>query len=74
MSKEKGLHISFHAPLQTGDTAEMTVGCRANNPDICANNGIADICAFSSEDGMCRRPSRAWKKQFEKLSGGEVKA
>ena len=65
---EKRLKIDFHASLRDGDTAEQTNGCRANNPDICANNMIPNICAFSSSDGICRRPSRAWAKQFKKLS------
>ena len=60
--------VGFHAPLQEGDTEFQTRGCRANNPDICANNMIPNICAFASSDGICRKPSRAWAKQFRKLS------
>ncbi len=67
MSTTKSLRIPFKAPLQPGDTADVTVGCRANNPDICANNGLEGICAFSSDDNICKRPSRAWKKQYEVL-------
>lgn len=40
MSTTKSLRVSFNAPLQLGDTTNITVGCRANNPDICANNGL----------------------------------
>ena len=65
----KELKISFHAPLNEQDTETQTYGCRANNPDICANNGILGICAFASEDGICRKPSRAWKKKFNELKG-----
>ena len=65
MSTIRSLRVPFKAPLQPGDTAEATVGCRANNPDICKNNGI---CAFEREDGICQIPSKAWKKQFERLS------
>lgn len=72
MSETYNLKVSFQAPLRTGDTAEVTVGCRANNPDICANNGLEGICAFVAKDGICRRPSRAWKKQYQKLLGKEV--
>ena len=74
MSTTKSLRVSFNAPLQPGDTEEVTVGCRANNPDICKNNGILDICAFAREDGVCRIPSKAWKKQYKKLSekGGSL--
>ena len=67
MSTTKSLRIPFKAPLQPGDTADVTVGCRANNPDICANNGLEGICAFSSNDNIYKRPSRAWKKQYEVL-------
>lgn len=68
MSDAKKLRIPFKAPLQAGDTENVTVGCRANNPDICKNNGITGICAFEREDGICQMPSKAWKKQFQKLS------
>ena len=70
MSDNKGLKFPFNAPLQSGDTAETTVGCRANNPDICKNNGIQELCAFEREDGICHSPSKAWKKQYLKLSDG----
>ncbi len=72
MSEQKKLRVSFKAPLQPGDSETVTVGCRANNPDICANNGLEGICAFASQDGICRKPSRAWKKQYEKLKEAEV--
>ena len=68
MKDMKKLHVPFKAPLQEGDTAECTVGCRANNPDICANNSLDNVCAFASKDGICRKPSKAWRKQFLKLS------
>ena len=63
--------IPFNAPLTSLDTDTQTLGCRANNPNICGNNGLPDICAFVSEDGICRRPSKAWKKQFFRLKEGE---
>lgn len=72
MSEAKKLHVPFQAPLQQGDSEIVTVGCRANNPNICANNGLDGVCAFTSVDGLCRRPSRAWKKQYEKLKNAEV--
>jgi hypothetical protein len=62
-----GLKISFNAPLNELDTEQQTYGCRVNNPDICANNGLVNVCAFASRDGICSKPSRAWKKQFAKL-------
>ncbi len=66
---KKELKIAFNAPLLEGDTESQTYGCRANNPDICKNNGIEDICAFESKDYICKTPSRAWKKQYLKLKG-----
>ena len=62
----KALHIKFDAPLNELDTEKQTYGCRANNPDICSNNSIPGVCAFSSDDFVCRKPSRAWKKQSNK--------
>lgn len=72
MSGEKKLRVPFNAPLQSGDTVDTTLGFRANNPDICANNALEGICAFTSKDGICRKLSRAWKKQYEKLLVNEV--
>lgn len=71
MSK-KELKVPFNAKLNDMDTETQTFGCRANNPDICANNGIYNICAFFSDDGMCKKPSRAWKKQYSKLKGEKI--
>ena len=68
---DKNLMVGFRAPLHEKDTETETYGCRANNPDICANNGLTDICAFASDDGICRRPSKAWKRQFAKLKSEE---
>lgn len=64
---EKEIKIPFHAPLNEQDTETQTYGCRANNPDICASNGLNGVCAFVSKDGICRKPSRAWKKNYNKL-------
>lgn len=65
----------FHAALRPGDTAEVTLGCRHTNPDICRNNAMAGICAFVRPDGMCHSPPRSWPVQFKKLQsladGGE---
>ena len=63
--------ISFNAPLNPYDTETQTFGCRANNPDICGNNGLYDVGAFVTDDGICHKPSRAWKKQFQKLKEGQ---
>lgn len=32
--------VPFSAPLHEKDSDIETVGCRANNPDICSNNGL----------------------------------
>lgn len=72
MTDNRRHRVSFKAPLQQGDTETVTVGCRANNPDICANNGLEGVYAFAPVDGLCRRPSRAWKKQYGKLMTAEV--
>lgn len=64
---EKALHISFNAPLNKEDTENQTYGCRQNNPNICGNNMLQGICAFNSADGICRKPSRAWKKKYKEL-------
>ena len=63
----KKLKIPFKAPLNGLDSPEQTYGCRANNPDICANCYLEGICAFVTEDAICRKPSKAWKKQYERL-------
>ena len=67
----KTLRVPFNSPLNKYDTETQTVGCRANNPDICSSNGLFGICAFSSEDGICKRPSRAWKKKYAELKEKE---
>lgn len=66
---EKKLKISFNAPLHEQDTESQTFECRQNNPNICGNNGLSGNCAFASKDGIYKKPSRAWKKQYQKLKG-----
>lgn len=70
--KENRIKVAFGAPLQAGDSESQTVGCRQNNPDICGNNGLPQICAFAREDGICMKPSRAWKKQYQKLASDKA--
>lgn len=65
--ENKKLKIPFNSMLNDKDTEKQTYGCRANNPDICINNSINDICAFASSDCVCKRPSRTWAKQYNKL-------
>jgi hypothetical protein len=64
----KELKVPFNAPLNDKDSETQTYGCRQNNSDICANNSIPGVCAFTSDDCICRKPSRSWKKQYQKLS------
>ena len=64
---EKELKIPFKAPLHHLDSETQTYGCRANNPNICANCYLPNVCAFVSDDGVCKKPSNAWKKQYQKL-------
>lgn len=67
---DKRLRIPFSAPLSQMDTETQTYGCRANNPDICANSDAPTICAFVNQDGICRKSSKAWKKKYNELKKG----
>lgn len=62
-----GLKISFNVPLNTLDTEQQTYGWRVNNPNICVNNGLVNVCTFALRDGICSKLSRVGKKQFAKL-------
>ena len=64
---EKKCIVPFNAPLNSEDTEKQTYGYRQNNPDICGNNGLENVCAFVRTDCICQRPSRTWKKQYYKL-------
>ena len=72
----KDYHMPFNAPLNSEDTETQTFGCRANNPYICGNNYLDGICAFVTKDHICRKPSKAWKKQYKTKnrfdSGGQA--
>ena len=65
----KLIKIDFNAPLNCLDTENQTYGCRQKNPDICSSNCVENVCAFVCEDRICKKPSRAWKKQYMKLKG-----
>ena len=68
---KKDLSIPFKAPLHSQDTELQTYGCRANNPDICENNGLLNVCAFSSEDCICKKTVTSLEKaiyQTKRLS------
>lgn len=67
MAYEKEFRVKYSAPLCDLDTEAQTYGCRANNPDICGNAYLEGVCAFVTDDHICRKPSAAWKRQFKKL-------
>jgi len=69
---DKRLKIPFNAPLHENDTDSTTYGCRQNNPDICNSNSLDRICAFTSDDSICKKPSKAWKKQYQELIKGKT--
>jgi hypothetical protein len=54
-------------PLQAGDTATQTVGCRRANPGLCAKHSLRSVCAFVRADGICVEPPRTWSDRFRKL-------
>lgn len=65
------LLISFNAPLNDQDSETQTYGCRQHNPNICGNN-MPNICAFVREDGICKKPSRSWKRQYNTLKSKNI--
>ena len=70
LNSDKNTRISFNSPLNRGDSEIQTVGCRHTNPDICGSNSVLSVCAFVRDDGICTKPSAAWKKQYKKLMEG----
>lgn len=66
-SKSIKLHVSFDHELFDVDSENQTWGCRHTNPDICGSNSLIGTCAFVNDDHICRKPSKAWKKQYVKL-------
>ena len=68
---DKEIKIPFNDKLNKEDTEDQTYGCRANNPNICANCYVPNICAFVRNDNICKKPTRAWKKQYETLKEEE---
>ena len=65
--------VPFNAPINIGDTETQTWGCRQSSPEICRNNSTPELCAFVTEDCICYKPSRAWRKQYNKLKGSDDK-
>ena len=67
--KGRGFRPSTTEDLRrAGIDALQTEGCRHTNPPICAKNGMAGVCAFARQDGICLRPPLTWPKQFRKLT------
>jgi len=66
--KGKNIQVGFSEPLHREDSEVQTYGCRHTNPDICKFNRMEDICAFASDDRICKNPSRAWKKKYNELN------
>ena len=61
--------VNFNAPLNIGDSETETVGCRANNPDICKHADQLNVCAFVRADGICKAPSAKWAVRYKELMG-----
>lgn len=59
--------LRAHAPLQDGDRADRTVGCRQSQPNACGRNSLASVCAFARSDGICLAPPTSWKRQYASL-------
>jgi hypothetical protein len=60
-------------PLYNEDSLFQTYGCRHTNPNICSNNSLSGICAFTSENNICKRPPRSWTNKFKKLKNIIIK-
>lgn len=60
----KELRISPSAPLNALDTATQTYGCRHRSPHTCPNGNMPNVCAFVTNDNICRRPPNTWKRKF----------
>ena len=68
---KNSLRFSLSEKLHPQDTLLQTYGCRHTNPDICGSCELENICAFTRDDHICKKPSASWKKYFDKLSGLE---
>ena len=69
MRVKNELWFVLTAPLNNGDTEQQTYGCRHSNPEICKACFLDEVCAFSSSDNICKRPSKSWKRYYHKLLG-----
>ena len=58
------IKFKLNDKLNAEDTIDQTFGCRHSNPDICGNCYVENICAFTSDDCICKRPPVSWKKRI----------
>lgn len=68
----KELCFALTDRLNDDDNAKQTYGCRHTNPDICGSSYINNVCAFASEDKICKKPSAKWKKIYYLLKRKEA--
>lgn len=61
------MQFSLKDSLNLEDTETQTYGCRHSNPDICKNCYADNICAFVTEDSICKIPPKSWSKQYKIL-------
>lgn len=66
---KKDLSIPFNVPLNPQDTEQQTYGCRANNPDICGNNGLPNICAFFFYGLYMQKAVKSLEKAIQQTQG-----
>jgi len=59
--------VPFNYSIIISDTQIKTWGCYQSNLETYANNVTPEICAFITDDFICRKPSRACIKQYNKL-------
>ena len=62
--KNSDLRFKLNDKLNEQDNLNQTYGCRHSNPDICGTCYVNEICAFTSKDGICKKPPVSWKKRF----------
>lgn len=66
------LRFKLTNPLNPLDSETQTFGCRHTNPDICGSCFLEGTCAFVTEDNVCRKPSKAWGRCFQKLRSESI--
>lgn len=67
LKNKKKINFGFDSPLNPEDSPTQTYGCRARVASTCKNYMMENVCAYCREDTICQKPSRLWKKQYEKL-------